>query len=148
MIEFAIAGNAYFQLNRMELDRSGISYTVTTLEQIHAEHPAYELFLLMGADSLRDLSMWSQPQRILELATVVTVNRGGEQSPDKSLLQTQLGPSIQSRLKSVQMPHLELSASSIRQRVEQERSIRYLLPRAVEVYITQNGLYSKGPEPS
>jgi nicotinate-nucleotide adenylyltransferase len=148
MIEFAIAGNAYFQLNRMELDRSGISYTVTTLEQIHAEHPAYELFLLMGADSLRHLSMWSQPQRILELATVVTVNRGGEQSPDKSLLQTQLGPSIQSRLKSVQMPHLELSAGSIRQRVEQERSIRYLLPRAVEVYITQNGLYSKGPEPS
>src|SRR6478736_3579271 len=52
MIDFAIAGNPQFKLSRIELDRPGPSYTVTTLEQLAAEDSARELFLLVGADSI------------------------------------------------------------------------------------------------
>ena len=165
MIEFAIAGNPQFKLSRIELDRTGPSYTVTTLEQLHAEDPTRELFLLVGADSIRDLPTWYQPQRILELATVVAVNRGrdslaGEKGPsagaspshDSGSLtaSTSQLPStspmaslIAERVRFVQMPGIDISATDIRQRVSEGRSIRYLVPRAVEAYIREHGVYSK-----
>ena len=142
MIEFAIAGNPQFKLCRIELDRSGPSYTVTTLEQLHVEDPTRELFLLVGADSIRDLPTWRQPQRILELATVVAVNRGGDPGIESHHLTVQqlAGNSIP-RIQIVQIPALEISATDIRQRIAAGRSVRYLVPRSVEAYIREHGFY-------
>lgn len=142
MVEFAIAGHPHFKLNRMELERTGPSFTVTTLEQLRTEDASRELFLLIGADSLHDLPHWREPRRIQELATVVAVNRGDRPLPDRSLLEQQLGPAEAARLRFVQMPGLDLSAGDIRQRSTEGRSIRYLVPRAVEAYIAHNHLYS------
>ena len=116
------------------------TFTVTTLEQLHAEEASRELFLLIGADSLHDLPYWREPQRILELATVVAVNRGEASLPDRSLLERQLGPAA-ARVRFVQMPGLDLAASDLRRRVSAGQSIRYLVPRAVETYIAQQRLY-------
>lgn len=143
MIEFAISGNPQFKLSRIELDRSGPSYTVTTLEQLRAEDPTRELFLLIGADSVRDLPTWREPQRILELATVVAVNRGRDPIANAQLGQViqKLGFVAASRIEWVQMPGMEISATEIRERIAAGRSIRYLVPRAVEAYLKQNHLY-------
>ena len=127
---------------RLELERTGPSFTVTTLEQLRAEDDSRELFLLIGADSLHDLPLWREPQRIQELATVVAVNRGDKPLPDRSLLEQQLGSAEAARLRFVQMPGLDLSARDIRQRSAAGRSIRYLVPRAVEAYLAHNHLYS------
>lgn len=148
MVEFAIAGHPYFKLSRMELERTGLSFTVTTLEQLQAEDPSRELFLLIGADSLHDLPQWREPQRILELATVVAVNRGDRPLPERPLLEQQLGPAAAARLRFIQMPGLDLSACDIRQRSAEGRSIRFLVPRAVEAYIAQNHLYSPAAKSS
>ncbi len=142
MIEFAIAGHPQFKLSRIELERTGPSFTVTTLEQLRAEDASRELFLLIGADSLTDLPQWREPQRIQELATVVAVNRGDRPLPDRSLLAQQLGPAQAARLRFVEMPGLDLSAGDIRQRRAEGRSIRYLVPRSVEAYIAGHQLYS------
>ena len=142
MIEFAIAGHPHFKLSRMELDRAGPSFTITTLEQLRAEDASRELFLLIGADSLHDLPHWREPRRIQELATVVAVNRGDRPLPDRSWLEQQLGPAEAARLRFVQMPGLDLSARDIRQRCIEGQSIRYLVPRSVEAYVAQNHLYS------
>lgn len=142
MIEFAIAGHPQFRLSRIEIERTGPSFTVTTLEQLQAEDASRELFLLIGADSLHDLPQWREPQRIQELSTVVAVNRGGQLQPDRLLLEQRLGSAEAARLRFVQMPGMDLSASDIRQRSAEGRSIRYLVPRAVETYIAQNHLYS------
>ena len=144
MLEFAIAGNAQFQLNRVELDRSGPSYTVTTLEQLLADHPSCEFSLLVGADSIRDLPTWKQPQRILELAQVVAVNRGRNLlDPTEAARQLveQVGPLAQSRIRFIHMPGVDISATDIRQRVRAGLSIRYLVPRSVEIYIHEHGVY-------
>lgn len=139
MIEFAIAGNPQFKMNRVEIDRPGPSYTVTTLEQIRDEGPSRELFLLVGADSIRDLPTWRQPDRIQDLATIVAVNRG-RTTPTEAQRQA-LHPTVADRIRFVGMPGIEISATDIRQRVADGRSIRYLVPRAVESYIQHHRLY-------
>ena len=96
----------------------------------------------MGADSIADLVTWKDPARILELAHVVAVNRAGE-SPDLSSL-SQLLLQTGRTVRTIEMPAMGISASDIRFRVAQKRSIRFLTPRPVEMYIRQNKLYEDG----
>ena len=143
MIEFAISGTPNFKLDRLELERTGPSYTVTTLEKLHADDPNRELFLLLGADSIRDLPSWRAPNRILELATVVAVNRGRD-SLDESQIQHFLANAlgtITPRIKIVQIPGIDIAATDIRHRVAAGQSIRFLVPRAVEAYIHEHSIY-------
>jgi nicotinate-nucleotide adenylyltransferase len=141
MIEFAIAGNPAFRLSTIELDRTGPSFTVTTLEQLRSHQTSHELFLLIGADSLKDLPHWREPSRILELATVVAVNRGDRPLPNRKELRDVVGPAVDQRIITVNMPGIDISSTDIRGRVQSRRSIRYLVPRAVEMYIQDHGLF-------
>lgn len=143
MIEFAISGNPSFRLERLELERTGPSYTVTTLEKLHGDAPGRELFLLLGADSIHDLPTWREPKRILELATIVAVNRGRETFDEQAVRQhltAQLGD-IDPRICVVSMPGIDISATEIRSRVQQGLSIRYQVSRAVEAYILEHSVY-------
>jgi nicotinate-nucleotide adenylyltransferase len=141
MLEFAIAGHSQFSVNRMELTREGRSFTVDTLRQLHAEDSSRELFFLIGADSLADLPMWRDPAGIAELATIVAVNRGDRPMPDMESLRRQLGPEVCGRIQIVTMPGIDLSATDIRRRVGEGKSVRFMTPRPCEVYIQQRGLY-------
>jgi nicotinate-nucleotide adenylyltransferase len=139
MVEFAVSGFPEFRVSKIELERTGPSYTVQTLEQLRAADPARELFLLMGADSAAELSTWREPQRILELAQVVAVNRAGEK-PDLSNIEP-LCQAVGRHIRVVEMPAVDFSSSEIRTRVAAGRSIRFLTPRPVEMYIRANRLY-------
>ncbi|WP_397569663.1 nicotinate-nucleotide adenylyltransferase [Schlesneria sp. T3-172] len=141
MIELAIAGHPEFRISRIELDRVGPSFTVTTLEQLKSQDASRDLFLLIGADSLNDLPQWREPRRILELATVVAVNRGDRPLPGTQALRQAVGPIVDERVTFVSMPGSDLSSTEIRKRVREGQSIRYLVPRAVEMYIRENHLY-------
>ncbi|MDX1969125.1 MAG: nicotinate-nucleotide adenylyltransferase [Planctomycetaceae bacterium] len=139
MLEFAIAGHPRFRVDRVELERGGPSFTVDTLSLLQARHPADEWFLLLGADAIRDFPTWREPERILELARIVAVNRGGQPLPDLAPVQGGRAERVQ----VVEMPGLEISATDLRARVAAGRSIRFLVPRAVEVYIHQQALYRR-----
>jgi nicotinate-nucleotide adenylyltransferase len=143
MLKLAIGGHKAFSLYLGEVERGGISYTVDTLEKLHAEHPGDLWFLPMGADSLADLPNWRKPQRICELATPVVVRRTGSPEPDNTVLGKLMSPErlAIARENRVKMPVIELSASDIRRRAADGQSIRYRTPRAVEKYIQTHGLY-------
>ena len=134
MLEFAVAGHPHFSVDRRELQRGGVSYTVDTLAEIAAERPEAELFFLMGADSLRDFPAWREPERIASLATLAVANRG-ETPPI-------VPPGLDARVIPVPMPPVDLSATALRARVRDGRSIRYCVPAAVGAYIAQHELYS------
>lgn len=138
MLKFAIAGHRQFFVKTLELDRTETSWTVDTLSQVQRDNPDATLFFLMGADSLHDLPTWREPERIARLATIVAVNRGSR--PCEEFLQG-LAPSIVPRVRFVTMPGVGLSATSVRERVKYGQSIRFMVPRAVEEYILQQGLY-------
>jgi nicotinate-nucleotide adenylyltransferase len=148
MLELAIAGHPSFRLSSLELDRGGVSYTVDTLEAIRAERPADELFLLMGADSLRDLPTWREPARLCEQATLVVVMRHGSPAPDLATLKSLFPADQAAQVRSLQidMPVIELSSSDIRKRVAAGNSIRFRTTRAVEAFIDTHQLY-KGASP-
>ena len=143
MLALAISGQPSFQTDELEKDRPGPSYTVETLEQIQARDPAAELFLILGADSVVDLPLWFEPVRILKLATLLVVGRPGWAFTGMEELREKVGlpETIPFRLETVQCPLMEISSRDIRQRTGEGRTIRYLVPRAVEAYIGDKGLY-------
>ena len=146
MLEFAIAGHPQFAVNRMELERDGKTFTFETLQRLHAEDSTRDLFFLIGADSLADLPTWREPKRILELATIVAVNRGDRPLPDVNAVATRIGgesskSQIAGRIMVVTMPGIDISSTDLRRRVREGKSIRFLTPRAVEIYIAEHRLY-------
>lgn len=141
LLEFAIAGHEQFRIQRWELDRSGPTYTYETLEHFRQESPANEYFLLLGSDAVRDLPQWRQPHRILQLANVVAANRGDDPGLDVERLSGEFTPEEISRIHPIVMPGLAISSTDLRAMVRAGRSIRYLVPRAVEIAIAQKRLY-------
>ncbi len=139
MLRLAIADNPAFELLTVEVEQPGPAYTADTLEWLHAQRPAAELFFILGQDALADLPNWRRPQRILELATLAVARRPGE-SQDVAQIEARL-PGLSQRLVWLEMPLIEISASAIRERVRKGQSVRYLVPDAVESYIRQHGLY-------
>jgi nicotinate-nucleotide adenylyltransferase len=143
MVELAIAGNPSFEVSRVELERTGPSYTIDTLEALGAGAdggPPRELTLILSAESFRGLPSWQQPQRLLALARVAIVPRGGLAPPGKSWLEEHF-PGVEARIVELDAPRLRLSATDIRARVAAGRSIRYLVPDAVIDYIEDHDLY-------
>ena len=143
MLELAIAGHPSLAVSNLELDRGGISYTVETLAEIHAAHPQTTLFFLMGADSLRDMPSWREPERICQLAVPVFVRRCGASRVDLNVLRNYVDDARLHEIQrcQVESPLVEFSSSDLRQRIRQGKSIRFRTPRAVEKYIEANGLY-------
>jgi nicotinate-nucleotide adenylyltransferase len=138
MLKLAIAGRPEFVVSEIELNREEVSWTVDTLRQIRNERPDDELFLLIGADSLQDFPTWKEPEVIAELASIVAVNRG-ESSLDEPA--ADLDPSLANRVRMVTMPGVSISATDLRRRVSEGKSIRYLVPRSVEEFIAAQSLF-------
>jgi nicotinate-nucleotide adenylyltransferase len=143
MLKLATAGNERLTVCTYETDRGGVNYTVDTLTHLNGEDPSRELFFLLGGDMLADIPNWREPKKICELAVLVAVHRAGLPPLDFSCLSSVAGPERIEEFRRVQvaMPEMGISASDIRSRVAEGKSIRYQTPRAVEKYIETHGLY-------
>ena len=86
MVRVAIAGQPGFVLDEREVHRSGVSYTVDTLEELRAEHPARPLCLVLGMDAFLGLTAWRRWSDILTLAHLVVAHRPGWQQPGQGPL--------------------------------------------------------------
>ena len=134
MVELAVEDNPYFEASSMELEREGPTYTVDTLEEIAARLAA-EVYLIVGGDAVSELDRWQSPRRVLQLATVAVVTRPG--------LDGRLPTSLEAfgHCVAVQCPPIDVSSTDVRSRVGSGRTVRYMVPDAVEGYIVANGLY-------
>jgi nicotinate-nucleotide adenylyltransferase len=143
MLALALAGfERDFQINQMEKDRAGPSFTVDTLEQLATLHPEHEWFLILGADSMRDLPQWREPKRIISLSTLLIAERAGFPiGTAEELANTLELDRQQLRIEFVAVPIIDFSSRDIRQRIQEDRSIRFLVPKPVEVYIREKRLY-------
>jgi nicotinate-nucleotide adenylyltransferase len=144
MLELAIAGNEKFKVEPMEADRPGPSFTIDTLLEIQKRKPNDELFLIIGGDSALEFSTWKDPAKIASLATIIVRIRPGFSMPTEQEFISQLGKELGVVPKVIFVagpPFLDVSSSLLKERVSNNKSIRYLLPRAVEVYIQQKKLY-------
>jgi nicotinate-nucleotide adenylyltransferase len=143
MLELAIAGNPRFRLSRLEVDRPGPSYAVDTIELLAAESRSEgraEPVMIVSAEALRGLNAWRDPERVLDLCRMAVVPRRGYPTPGAPWLAEHF-PGREARFTFLEGPDLGHSASDIRHRVSQGRSVRYLVPEAVESYIAEHVLY-------
>lgn len=135
VVEAAVAGTEGVEASGIEIDRGGESFTADTLEQLVAEDPGRELFLVVGADVAAELSTWRRTDVVARLATLVVVSRGG--SPP-----VEVGPPW--RVEHVRIPALDISSSDLRARAAAGRPLDHLVPRAAVDCIRERGLYAGG----
>ncbi|MBI1832307.1 MAG: nicotinate (nicotinamide) nucleotide adenylyltransferase [Planctomycetes bacterium] len=143
MLALAISGNPAFHIDELEKDRTGPSFTVDTLAYLQARQSGDELCFIIGSDSLHDLAKWHEPRRILQMAELLVVEREGfaSWSADELKRALQLDGDFPLRYQPIVMPLIGLSSSDIRQRIAEGKTVRYMIPRAVEAYIFDRGLY-------
>lgn len=143
MLALAIAGQPAFRIEELEKDRSGPSYTVDTLSEIHQRDPEAELSLLLGSDCLPDLPHWRAPAQIAALAEFLIWNRPGwpVSSADQLRKSLSLAPEVPLRYGVVLGFQIDISSRDLRRRAHERHSLRFLVPRAVECYIENHRLY-------
>jgi nicotinate-nucleotide adenylyltransferase len=141
MLMLAIGDNLHFEVSRVELDRSGVTYTIDTVRAIRESMGEQaELFFISGADATYDLGTWKDANELAQLVTVLGSNRGGVDERTLLRTQQQLGFNVL----DFRIPALDISAQDIRERIQTGRSVRYLLPEAVLAYIVEHRLYGAG----
>jgi nicotinate-nucleotide adenylyltransferase len=143
MTRLAITGDPGFDLSLVEMERPGPSFTVDSMVQLRAGLGGEAgLVLIMAADTFAEIDTWRTPDRLLELAEWAIGPRPGSSLPDRGALRKRFGAG-EARIHLLDGPSLDLSSSEIRRRVAAGRSIRYLVPRAVEEMIVDRGLYRR-----
>jgi nicotinate-nucleotide adenylyltransferase len=141
MVRLAVASNPFFRASAVEIERSGPTYTVDTLEALSQERGSQaEVFFLLGMDALVDLPRWKEPKRFLELCRPVVFARPGLDISDLDDVEARL-PGLKKRIRVLDGLALIISSTEIRHRVAQSRSIRYMVSAEVEWFIGEHGLY-------
>ncbi len=136
MVRLAVAQSSVFSVSDVEYDRSGPSFSVDTISGLSERYSRGELYFLIGEDNLKDIWSWKDPERLFELCSVVVIGRAGSEGAANSGALP--GPVIR-----LDIHRIDLSSSEIRSRLREGRSIRYLVPPAVERYIYDNHLYAR-----
>ena len=131
MLQAATKGDAGFAIDDRELNRPPPSFAIDTIEQFLREHPELEVCYLVGSDNLTRLDTWHRFDELRNLVQFVVLDRGTA-APSSDY------PTIRKQI--------DISATEIRNRVATGRSIRYLVPPAVQEIIHRHQLYKEPPK--
>jgi len=141
MIELAVVDNPAFMVSRHEIDRGEPSYMAGTLESLAANASKPDLVLIVSSETVALMpTTWRDMDRILELAQIAVVSREGYPDIDSAWLEEHF-PGRSDRFIQLHSSRLGHSSTDIRKRIAAGKSIRYLVPQAVEAYIEENHLY-------
>lgn len=143
MVQLSCEGETGFVASDWELRQTGTSYTALTLMHFAEEHPADELFFIMGSDMLRSLTSWYHPEIICKKARLVCICRAGQDGGEAeaaALVKERFGAEV-----TLLPPVRALSSTEVRDRLMNARSISGLVPSAVEWYVYEQALYVDEP---
>lgn len=137
MTVIATASNPRFTVSRVDIDRPGMTYTVDTLRDVHAERgDDVDLYFITGADALAQILTWRDADRLFDLAHFVGCTR-----PGVDLLSATIAQLPQDRVTLMEIPALAISSTACRLRIGKHEPIWYLVPDGIVQYIAKRGLY-------
>lgn len=149
MLEMATRDNALFRTSKVEIRRGGVSYSIDTLRLFSRRFD--DLYFLVGLDAFCDIGLWKGCDELFRYANFVVMVRPGKRVEglpeslrskvtmvDSSTWEHVLGK----RIYLHNITQLDVSSTRIRELMKEGKSIRYLVPRQVERYITERGLYT------
>jgi nicotinate-nucleotide adenylyltransferase len=139
MVEAAVADLEWAAVSTIEVQREGPSYAAETMRALASDDA--EWWFILGADALRDLPHWREPQVLIEAARLAVARRGAVSSDDVPAELTARILGIESRIDFVPMPALDISSSALRQRIRAGQPTEVWLPLAVREVIHAEGLY-------
>ncbi|MEK4564484.1 nicotinate-nucleotide adenylyltransferase [Alkalihalobacillus sp. FSL R5-0424] len=132
MLVRAIEEEPKFFVSDAELKRSGRSYTVDTVKYFAETYPSHEFYFIIGGDMIESLGEWKDIETILNLVTFIGVDRGGKAHPS---------PRYKDQIQHLDLIQVDFSSTKIRERVQEAKPIRYMVPDKVHSYIQEGGLY-------
>lgn len=134
MTVLATASNPLFSVSRADVDRPGESYSIDTMRDLRGERGAdAEFYFILGADAVHGLSGWNRHEQLLKITNFACYVRPGYVLDERDL--------AGGRFERVEVPWLDISSTTCRERVRDGRPLRYLVPDAVIQYIAKRGLY-------
>ncbi len=145
MVRLLAGNDTRFQVESIEVDRDGLSFTVDTLEELASRYAGARLFFLAGADVLTSFHKWRNTARILELATLVVLSRAAprESTADSAASMRALDGLPEGAI-TVTTRIIDISSSEIRARVKRGLPIHGFVTETVERYIVERALYKQG----
>ncbi|MEO5535283.1 MAG: nicotinate-nucleotide adenylyltransferase [Pseudolysinimonas sp.] len=133
MTVIATASNPRFTVSRVDIERSGPTYTIDTLRDIRKQRPDAELFFITGADAVAQIVEWKDVEELWDLAHFVAVSRPGHPLSIREL--------PEQGVSSLEVPALSISSTDCRRRVGRGFPVWYLVPDGVVQYISKHHLY-------
>lgn len=143
MIRLSIKNNPDFYFSAMEINAASTSYTYLTLQELHRTYPDWELYFIMGADSLDYLDKWMEPAEICRLATLLVAIRDDLDMNRIKNKAAELKRLYEADIRPIITPNVSVSSHNIRERVAKGEPIRYLVTPEVEEYIAHQCLYQE-----
>ncbi len=140
MVEVAVAGNERFSVDRVEVDAGRPMHTVETVGILKEREASNDWYFITGADEVSNLLTWKDPDRLLEEVVMVAATRPGYDLSKLSHLEA--GLRNFDRIFPVECTRVDISATGIRRRILQGKSVRYLVPEGVYEIIKDRGLYT------
>jgi len=138
MVQLAFANQPKIIVDPREIERSGPSYTIDTLQELKAAAPQAQLFLIIGADQARALTSWQRWQEILQSAIICVADRA---HPESAAGQFDAESASFAKFVRLKMPTLAISATDIRTRISAHQGIGDLVCESVARYIAAHHLY-------
>jgi nicotinate-nucleotide adenylyltransferase len=133
-VEAAVEAVDGVEASAIEIARDAPSVTADTLEALAGPHR--ELFLMLGADAVANMTTWRRLEETRQLATVVVVERAGDNHSEPP------GPGW--RVERVAIPRLDIASTDLRDRLRAGLPVDGLVPTAVVQAIRSHGLYTDG----
>jgi len=139
MVAAAIDGVEGIEVSRLEIDRSGPTYTIESVEALRREAPSRELFLIVGRDVAASIETWHRADDLRAAVTLAIVDRE-DVAPSVTASVTPPGW----RTVRVGMPRLDVSSTELRRRIAAGESIDFLIPPPAARVLRARGLYTGG----
>lgn len=133
LVQKAVEGDDRLKASDIEFALPKPSYTSHTLAYLKEKYPSYEFSIIMGSDSFQNLGKWKNAEAIINHYPILVYERPG----------FPVDNTIGAQVKMLKAPLLEISATHIREAVQQGKSIKYLVPEVVEKEIVANRFYKK-----
>ncbi|HLL41598.1 MAG TPA: nicotinate (nicotinamide) nucleotide adenylyltransferase [Segetibacter sp.] len=133
LVQIAIEGNSKFRYSDIEFKLPRPSYTIDTLTYLHEKYNSHEFIIIIGSDSLKNISKWKNSEELLKRFSFCVYQRPGFEVEDETRANIHL----------LKAPLLEISSTHIRNTIQTGKSIKYLVPDNVLEEIERNGYYRK-----
>ena len=142
MTRIAAMTNPCFTVSDMEVLREGRTYTAETLQILTRDHPDTDYFFIVGADTVVSMRTWYNPEEIFSRCTILAAVREDSVKPEALTEEIRaLERDFGARIRLLDVPNVGFSSTDIKNRLEEGRSVRYMLPEGVISYIRSKGLY-------